>query len=105
MFRDGYRYRFGSDVPLEEVRSTLVLAMLSTESLHGSSVTTLEAAYRWVPDERTCDIEAEQPAGRDLNRIFHGFLRREFRTDQYSVERLFRRLPSAATSSVSASAA
>lgn len=88
MTNEVYRFVFCEDVSLEEVESSLVLAILGTESLHGESQTRLDAAHYFDSDARACVIEAGTEVGRTLNRLFVGFIRREFGEDAYSVERV-----------------
>lgn len=87
MTRDLYRYSFPPDVPLEEIEASLLLAVVSAESLHGETQVRLDAAHFLDPDRRACVIDAGTPVGRDLNRLFVGFLRREFGEDAFTVER------------------
>lgn len=88
MASDIYRYNFVPDVPIEEVEATLLLAVMATESLHGAAQTRLDAIYRLDPTKRACAIDAGTPVGRDLNRLFTGFLVREFGRDSFEAERL-----------------
>ncbi len=87
-----YRYQFTPDVPLEDVEASLLLAVLATESLHGEAQVRLDAGYFLDPDQRRCVVDATTPVGNDLNRLFVGFLHREFGPDSFIVERV----PSAA---------
>lgn len=82
-----YRYTFNSRVPLEEIEASLVLAILAAESLHGEAQVRLDAAHYLDPAGRACVIDAGTPVGRDLNRLFVGFLAREFGPDAFSVAR------------------
>ena len=88
MIKDVYRYGFQPHVPREEIEASLLLALLATESLHGESQVRLDAAYYLDPEQRGCVIEAGTPVGRDINRLFVGFLRREFGEDAFTVERV-----------------
>jgi hypothetical protein len=88
MTPDLYRYVFKAEVRLEEVEASLVLALLSTESLHGEAQVRLDAAHFFDLDHRTCVIEAGTQVGKDLNRLFVGFLNREFGPDCFQVERV-----------------
>jgi len=81
-----YRYILTPNVP--EVEASLLLAVLATEALHGESQVHLDAAHRHDPGVRTVTIDAATPVGRDLNRLFVGFLRREFGADSFTVERV-----------------
>ena len=88
MTKELYRYAFTPDVAIDEVEASLLLAVLATESLHGDSPTRLDAAHFLDPAKRACVIDAGTPVGRDLNKLFVGFLRREFGEDAFSVERV-----------------
>ena len=82
-----YCYTFKAEVPIEEVESSLVLAIFATESLHGEAQVRLDAGHYLDPDRRACVVDAGTAVGKDLARIFTGFLRREF-ADGFTVERL-----------------
>ena len=88
MTKDLYRYAFTADVPIEEVEASLLLAVMATESLHGETQTRLDAAHYLDPIKRACVIDAGTPVGRDLNRLFLGFVSREFGEDAFQVERI-----------------
>lgn len=88
MTKELYRYGFQPHVPLEEVEASLLLALLATESLHGEAQVRLDASHYLEPDRRACVIDAGTPVGRDVNRLFVGFLRREFGEDAFTVERV-----------------
>lgn len=90
MTTDLYRYRFAATVPIEEIEATLLLALLAVESLHGESQTRLDAAHHFDAEHRACVVDAGTAVGRDFNRLFVGFLRREFGEDVFRVERLFK---------------
>jgi hypothetical protein len=83
-----YRYTFAPDVALDEVEGTLHLAVLATESLHGEAQVRLDAARCFDADRRACVIDAGTAVGRDLSRLFTGFLCREFGEDAFRVERV-----------------
>jgi hypothetical protein len=88
MTKELYRYRFTAEVPIEEVEASLLLALLATESLHGEAQTRLDAAHYLDPLKRACVIDAGTPVGRDLNRLFIGFMAREFGPDAFIVDRV-----------------
>lgn len=88
MTKDIYRYSFAPPVLLDEVEATLLLAIWGAESLHGESQVRLDAAHLLDRTRRTCVIDAGTPAGRDVNRLFIGFFRREFGDDAFRVERI-----------------
>ena len=83
MPRELYRYVFTPDAPIEEVEASLLLAILATESLHGECQVRLEAAHYFDAAKCACVIDAGTPVGRDLNRLFTGFVRREFGEDAF----------------------
>jgi len=78
MSREIYKYVFDSSVDIADVETSLLLALLATESLHGESQVRLEAAHAMDTEGRACVIDAGGDVGRDLNRLFVGFVRREF---------------------------
>lgn len=83
-----YRYSFVQEVQMEEIEASLVLAVLATESLHGEAKTRLDAAHHLDPTKRACVIDAGTQVGQDFNRLFTGFLGREFGADSFTVERI-----------------
>jgi hypothetical protein len=83
-----YRYQFTEEVPLEEVAATLLLALFAAESLHGEAQVRLDAAHYLDKEARTCTIDAGTPVGLDFNRLFTGFVSREFGVDAFRVERV-----------------
>lgn len=88
MSKDVYRYKFATTVPAEEIEASLLLAVMAAESLHGEAQTRLDAAHYFEPDQRACVIDADTVVGRDLNRLFVGFMRREFGEEAFQVERV-----------------
>jgi hypothetical protein len=85
-----YRYTFAPRIEIDDIESTLVLALLAVESLHGEADARLDAAHFFDPAKRACAVDAGTPVGRDLCRLFTGFLRREFGDDSFRVERVDR---------------
>lgn len=88
MTRSSYHYAFDPAVAIEEVEATLVLTLLAVESLHGESQVRLDAVHTFDAAGRSCVIDAGTPVGRDLNRLFAGFLAREFGHAAFRVERV-----------------
>lgn len=82
-----YQYRIAAEVPAEEIEATILLSLFAVESLHGESQTRLDAAHHFDTERQTCVIDASTPVGRDFNRLFVGFLRREYGEDLFRVER------------------
>lgn len=88
MSREVYRYTFDASVDLNQVESSLVLAIMSTESLHGESQAKLDIQHLLDHEQRRCVIDAGTPSGRDLNLLLVGYLRREFGAKVFRVERM-----------------
>src|SRR4051794_1539904 len=83
-----YEFRLGADVPVNEARDTLRLAVLAAEAVHGESDVAIDGAHHLDPKSRVCRIDAATPVGRDLARLFSGFLSREFGAHAFRVERV-----------------
>ena len=82
------RYKFAPIIPFAEVESALVLAIKATENLHGQTQVRLDAAHVADADTRSCVVDASTPVGRDLNRMFIGFISREYGPDAFTIERV-----------------
>jgi hypothetical protein len=83
-----YRYTFDAEVPIEEVEATLLLAVLAAEGLHGEAEVRLEGSHSCDPERRRCSIDASNAVGRDINRLFVGFIRHEFGAGAFRLERV-----------------
>lgn len=83
-----FKYSFSESLSMTDVESAFVLAILATESIHGESETRLLAEHTMDLDKRACVVDAGTEVGRDLNRLFVGFLRREFGDDSFNLERV-----------------
>lgn len=83
-----YRFTFAEGAAMEEVEATLVLALFGVESLFGESRTRLDAAHHLDPGRRALVIDGGTAVGRAFNKLFAGFLAREFGPDAFRVERL-----------------
>ena len=88
MTTEVYRYVFVEDVPLEDVEASLVLSVMAAESLHGETQVRLDANHHLDASRRACVIDVSTAVGRDFNRLFIGFIRREFGEDSFRVERV-----------------
>ena len=87
---DVYRYEFTDVVPAAEIETTLILSLFAVEALHGESQTRLDAGQALDSKRRTVVIDAATEVGRDLNRVFIGFISREFGPGSFRVERVHR---------------
>jgi hypothetical protein len=72
------RYSFDPTVPADEIESTLVIAVLAAEALHGVHRVRFGAAHALDPVTRTVVLAARGRAARDLNVLFASFAEREF---------------------------
>ncbi len=83
-----FRYRMSKAVAPADVEATLLRAILAVESLHGESETRMEVRHAWDESGRICVLDASTTVGRDLSRLFTGFLLREYGADGFRVERI-----------------
>ena len=83
-----YQYTFAGSVSLEEVQASMLLAVFAAESLHGETQMLLDGAHTFDQEARRLVVDATTEIGRDLNRVFFGFLRREFGPEAFSVSRI-----------------
>ena len=88
-----YRYVFDSDIAMEDVESSLLLALWGTECVHGAVNVRLDASHFMDLDARACVIDASTCVGKDINRLFVGFVSREFGPDAFRVERVGKSIP------------
>jgi hypothetical protein len=86
--KEVYRYRFSPSVVLKDVEASLQLAIVSVEALHGEAQARLDIQYLLDVETRSCVVDASTSAGRDLNKVFAGYLCREFREGSFSVDRM-----------------
>ncbi len=101
MNREIHRYDFEATVPADEIESTLLLAVLAVEGLHGTSRVRLDAKYCVDSDKHACAIDADTVVGQDISRIFTGFAIREFGEAAFTVGRA-ERMPKTGTEDLSA---
>ena len=78
-------FTFESDVPMESVEESILLAILAAEGLHGAGKVRLDAAYHVNARKHACVIDVGSDVGRDVARILTGFLIREFGEDAFDV--------------------
>lgn len=86
--REVYRYTFSPDVAVEDLESSLLLSIVGVECLHGESQARLDIQHLLDTAARVCVIDASTDVGRDLARLFTGFLNREFGPDSFQVQRV-----------------
>jgi hypothetical protein len=85
MIKPIYHYVFSDGVSFEDVEASLLLAVMAAECLHGAEQARLDISHFLDHERRCCVIDAATRVGRDLNRFFVGFLRREFGDDAFQV--------------------
>jgi hypothetical protein len=90
MSESSYRYTIEPNVPIEEVEITLLLSILGVEALYGESQARLDIGHAFSADRRSVVIAADTAVGRDLNKLFAGFLAKEFGAGSFTVERFER---------------
>jgi hypothetical protein len=88
MIGDGIRYTFAPEVAVEDVEASLLLATFAVEALHGEAQVHLDAAHDFDAERRVLVIDGTTGTGRDLNRIFTNFLRREYGLGGFRTERI-----------------
>lgn len=81
-----HRFQFSPQIPFPDAEASLLLARWGTESLHGPTRARLEARCRTDEDLRIVELDASSEVGRDMSRLFLGFLEHEFPASQYRVE-------------------
>lgn len=86
--RNLFRYRISNSISPADAEATLLRAILAVESLHGESETRMEVRHAWDESGRICVVDGNSKVGRDLTRLFTGFLRREYGDDGFRVERV-----------------
>jgi len=80
------RYRFHERVPPEDVEASLVLAILTVETIHTPDELRESGGHAFDASTRTLVMSAEEPAALALNQIFHRLLEREFGRAAFEVE-------------------
>lgn len=88
MSKELYRYQFQANAPMAEIEESLFLALLGAECLHGEAQVRLDAAHFLDFGKHACIIDASTAVGRDFNRLFTGFVAREFGRNAFQVKHL-----------------
>jgi len=73
---------------MQDVEESLLLAVLAAECLYGEARVRLDAGYSISERKRALVVDASTDIGRSINRIFTGFVTREFGEDAFKVERI-----------------
>ncbi len=80
-----YLYEFREDTSIDEVCDLLFLAAMAVESLHGRSSLRLDGTFLLERATRRCNVTAGTEVGRDLARIFTGYLGRLLGENSFKV--------------------
>ena len=82
-----YHYTFPEQLPLSDVEDSLLLSAMAVESLYGIAAARLDMEFRLDRKERTCRVDSSTRVGDALNRIFAGFLVKQFGETAFKVRR------------------
>ena len=82
------RFVFRPNLPRHELESSLVLAMIACEGLHGETTVQLDSGFRFDKQSGVLAIDISSDVGRDLAKVFTQFLRRSYGEGSFRVERL-----------------
>lgn len=74
MVRTVYKFTFDDSVAMDDVEQILALSIIPMESIHGESAMMVDGRFAVNKRRRTCLIDAESQLGKDLARVFAGFL-------------------------------
>lgn len=83
-----YRYEISDKINIGEVEESLLLAVLTTESVYGSSLVRLDASFCLEEKKRACVIDASTEVGRHIAKVFTGFLTQEFGDGAFKITRI-----------------
>ena len=89
MPRKIHRFTFAKDVLLEDVEDALVVARLAADGVHGEGEVQLDACYALSDEHRVFVIDANDPVGRTIARVFTSVLLRTIGADAFEVEHRF----------------
>jgi hypothetical protein len=83
-----YSYEFGPSVSMRDARRSLQQAALTAEILHGIEAVRMDGDRRLSQSLRVCQIDGSTAAGRDIARLFTGFLTRQYGPGAFKVSRI-----------------
>ncbi len=90
MTQETYKYRFDQTVQAQDLEDTFMLALLAVESLHSRSRVRMEGQFKIDKNNCTFIIDAATTVGRDLARIFTGFVTCEYGDHAVHIKRIGR---------------
>jgi len=88
MTADVFRFLISRDLPLDDAEVTLQLAVIAAESLFGSSQIRLDFSYHLDRVQHSIVLDGTTETGAAIVKIFTGFLQREFRPEDFQIQRI-----------------
>lgn len=85
MHQECHVFHLKRHIDIDDVQDTLTLAVLGAENLHGRSRIRLDGWWRLDRQRRRCTIDAGTEVGRDIARLFVGYLAKEFGETSFTV--------------------
>ena len=86
MIRDIYRFHFDNSVSLDGIEKALAISVIAVEAIYGEAAMRIDGVFGVDRRSRTCTIDRETDLGRDLAKVFTGFLRLSMNPGRYEVE-------------------
>ena len=82
-----YRITFRQRLDIDNVADSLTLAICGAEGLHGRARVRLDGSWWFDRQRRVCRIDGSTQVGRDIARLFIGYLVEEFGEGTFTVRR------------------
>jgi hypothetical protein len=86
MPRKIHRFSFAKDVPIEDVENALIVARVAAEGVHGETAVCLDACYALSEERPLFVVDATDPIGTTIARVFTAVLLRTIGEDAFEVE-------------------
>ena len=74
MTKAGYTIQFGDGASMSNVEETLLMSVIAAEGIHGRARVRLDAGFNLDHDRRICTVNADNPVGENIARVFVEFL-------------------------------
>ena len=87
MSHEIYKYVIADAAHIDDIEDSLMLAVLTTESVFGRARVRLDASFSFDKAKLVCEIDAGNEVGCHLAKVFTGFLEQEFGEDAFRVSR------------------
>jgi hypothetical protein len=85
MSKTVYRFQFEPEVPIEEAETSLIMAIIAAEALHGQPAVRLSMRYLFGEEKRVCVIDGDNDVARQVVMIFTQFLIHQFGEDAFQI--------------------